>query len=338
VEKQIEMHRSIPVNETSHVGQVRRAIQELAGAIDASEDIAARAALVATELCTNLVKHSETGGHILFAAPLQISGESLCIEILSIDKGRGIANLSRAFKDGYSTAGSPGTGLGAIQRMSDAMEIYSMEKLGTVISAQIRERTSLPKPPAQRIRSICLPLTGYEISGDYSLVIRVGEIVYLILSDGLGHGPEAAEASHLAAKVFRRNVTADLTEVIARIHDALTKTRGAAVAVASFHTITRKLKYIAVGNIDSRICSDHQSRGCVTLNGTAGLQMPRIVEFEYDIEPGSAIVMHTDGLSSRWNLRNYPGLSLQTPGVIAGLLYRDFARKRDDATVLVFST
>jgi anti-sigma regulatory factor (Ser/Thr protein kinase) len=332
------MHRAIPVNEPSHVGQVRRAIQDLASRIELGEEVAARCALVATELSTNLLKHSGSGGQILFGAPIQAPGELPCIEILSIDKGRGITNISKAFNDGYSTAGSPGTGLGAIQRTSDALEIYSAEKVGTVISAQVRARDSSVKVASPRIRSICVPLAGYEISGDYSLVIRIGEIVYLILSDGLGHGAEAAEASHVAAKVFRRYATAELSDLMGRIHQALTKTRGAAVALASFNTVTRKLKYVAVGNIDARICSDDQSRGCVTLNGTAGLQMPRIVEFEYDVEPGSAIIMHTDGLSSRWNLRNYLGLSLQTPGVIAGVLYRDFARKRDDATILVFST
>jgi anti-sigma regulatory factor (Ser/Thr protein kinase) len=332
------MHRIIPVFENSHVGQVRRAIQELASRVNIGEDVGARAALVATELSTNLLKHSVTGGQILFRAVFQHPDEPPFLEILSIDKGSGIPNISRAFQDGFSTAGSPGTGLGAIQRMSDAMEIFSGDKLGAVISAQVRTRDSTHRFTSARIRSICAPLSGYEISGDYNVVLRVGPCVYLLLSDGLGHGDEAAHASHLAAEVFRLNVTADLQDIMSQIHQALAKTRGAAIALASFNTITCKLKYVAVGNIDSRFCFDGTSRGCATLNGTAGVQLPRLAEFEYDVPPGAAFVMHTDGLSSRWNLNNYPGLSLQTPGVIAGLLFRDYARKRDDATILVFST
>jgi len=40
-------------------------------------------------------------------------------------------------------------------------------------------------------------------------------------------------------------------------------------------------------------------------------------------------------LSARWNLAEHPGLYTHHAGVIAGVLYRDAARKRDDATVVV---
>src|SRR4051812_31384352 len=110
------MHHVAPVNESSQVGQVRREIQVLARRMCASEDVSARAALVGTELSTNLLKHSVGGGQILYRALPDESGTFTSIEILSIDKGRGIPNISKAFTDGFSTAGSPGNGLGAIQR------------------------------------------------------------------------------------------------------------------------------------------------------------------------------------------------------------------------------
>jgi len=332
------MHQVTPVNESSHVGQVRREIQGLASRMCASEDVRARAALVATELSTNLLKHSASGGQILFRALTEEVGTFTSIEILSIDKGRGIPNISKAFSDGFSTAGSPGNGLGAIQRMSDSIEIFSADKHGTVISTQIRPRSSSKKLAPPRVRSICVPLEGYEISGDYVVVVTKGSNVHIMVADGLGHGPEAAEASQRAATVFRKNVTCALPEMMRQIHDALKLTRGAAVALANFDAATRILKYVGVGNIDSRICTENDSRGCGTLNGTAGIRMPTLVEFEYSIPPGAVFVMHSDGLSSRWTFNEYPGLSMQTPGVIAGLLFRDFARKRDDATVLVLAT
>jgi hypothetical protein len=125
---------------------------------------------------------------------------------------------------------------------------------------------------------------------------------------------------------------------MAMIHENLTKTRGAAVALARFDTRARTLQYMAVGNIESRICSGETSQGCATLNGTAGLTLPRLVEFNYPVPVGAVFIMHTDGLSTRWNLRDYPGLNFQSPGAIAGVLFRDFARKRDDASILVFAT
>ena len=332
------MHQVTPVNESSHVGQVRREIQALASRMCASEDVRARAALVATELSTNLLKHSTTGGQILFRAITEEVGTFTSIEVLSIDKGRGIPNISKAFSDGFSTAGSPGNGLGAVQRMSDSMEIFSADKLGTVISTQIRPRTSSKKLVAPRVRSICVPLEGYDISGDYVVVLTKGSNVHIMVADGLGHGLEAAEASHRAAAVFRKNVTCALPDMMKQIHEALNLTRGAAVALATFDPEARTLKYVAVGNIDSRICTENDYRGCGTLNGTAGIRLPTLVEFEYPVPPGAVFVMHSDGLSSRWTFNNYPGLSMQTPGAIAGLLFRDFARKRDDATVLVLAT
>lgn len=304
----------------------------------ASDDVRARAALVATELSTNLVKHSGGGGQILYRAIAEEAGTPTSIEILSIDKGRGIPNISRAFVDGYSTAGSPGTGLGAIQRMSDSMEIFSGEDAGTVISTEIRPRllsTSLPTP---RIRSICVPLEGYDVSGDCAVVLTKGSAIHIMVSDGLGHGPEAAEASHRAEAVFRKNATSELPQLMTMIHEGLNLTRGAAVALASYDPARRLLKYLAVGNIDSRICRGEDCHGCGTLNGTAGLRIPTLSQSEYSVPPGAVLVMHSDGLSSRWSLNKYPILSMQTPGVIAGLLFRDFARKRDDATVLVMAT
>jgi anti-sigma regulatory factor (Ser/Thr protein kinase) len=333
------MHRVIPVFETSQVGQVRRAIQELAARLYAKEDVSARAALVATELTTNLLKHSVNGGEILYRAVQAENGEEAGIEILSIDSGRGIPNISRAFNDGFSTAGSPGTGLGAIQRMSDSLEIFSADKKGTVLTTQILPRgSSSRKAAAPRIRSICMPLESFDVSGDYCVVQRKGTFVNIMVSDGLGHGEEAALASQCAAEVFRKNSCADLSAMMLLIHEALSKTRGAAVALASFDTERRILKYVAVGNIDARICAEGPCQGCATLNGTAGLRLPKLAQFEYEIAPGALIVMHSDGLSARWNLSDYPGLSLQSPGAVAGVLFRDFARKRDDATILVFAT
>jgi hypothetical protein len=50
---------------------------------------------------------------------------------------------------------------------------------------------------------------------------------------------------------------------------------------------------------------------------------------------GFLLVMHSDGLATHWNLDQYPGLVGRRPSLIAGVLYRDFARGRDDVTVVV---
>jgi len=47
------------------------------------------------------------------------------------------------------------------------------------------------------------------------------------------------------------------------------------------------------------------------------------------------LVLHSDGLVSHWSLDAYPGLAARDPSLIAGILYRDFTRGRDDVTVVV---
>ena len=51
--------------------------------------------------------------------------------------------------------------------------------------------------------------------------------------------------------------------------------------------------------------------------------------------PQATIVMFSDGLTSRWDLASYPGLASKSPALIAGVLYRDHSRGRDDVTIVV---
>lgn len=63
--------------------------------------------------------------------------------------------------------------------------------------------------------------------------------------------------------------------------------------------------------------------------------MRRRQAFTYPWSPDAVVVLHSDGLRTRWRLDAYPGLARRHPSLIAGVLYRDFARRRDDVTVLV---
>ena len=70
-------------------------------------------------------------------------------------------------------------------------------------------------------------------------------------------------------------------------------------------------------------------------NGTLGHELRKIQEFSFPWEPQSVLIMHSDGLGSRWDLNQYPGIMTKHASVIAAVLYRDFERQRDDVTVLV---
>ena len=72
-------------------------------------------------------------------------------------------------------------------------------------------------------------------------------------------------------------------------------------------------------------------------NGTAGLEIRNLQEFTYGWDPRSVLILHSDGLNTRWTLEQYPGLIIRHPAIIAGTLYRDFRRGRDDVTVVAVS-
>jgi hypothetical protein len=76
----------------------------------------------------------------------------------------------------------------------------------------------------------------------------------------------------------------------------------------------------------------------VSHNGTLGMSQRRMQQFEYRMDPGSLLVMHSDGVSTRWDLRHRADLINCHPAIIAGVLYRDFSRERDDVTVVVIAT
>ncbi len=153
--------------------------------------------------------------------------------------------------------------------------------------------------------------------------------------DGLGHGVVAAQAADEAARVFNIEKDSGPLELLKKIHAGLQKTRGAAVAVAQLDGAEQKLIYTGIGNIAGHILQNENSRGLVSHNGTVGHHPVRFQEFTYPWVTGSLLVMHSDGISSRWNLEKYPGLLARHPGVIAAIIHRDFCRNNDDTTVVV---
>lgn len=321
--------QSYGVLEPSAVGEVRRAVAVLAEALGVGESEGGKAALVATEIANNLHKHARDGVIVLRTV-------AKGLEILAIDRGPGMSSLESCLRDGFSTAGTPGTGLGTIVRVSDKWDIYSQPGVGTVAMAQVgAEPRKEAKPPGLAVGAVCLPMKGEIECGDNWATVSSPRGPRIMLADGLGHGPDAAEASEEAEKVFRSHPEGSLSEVMQGIHNALRKTRGAAVAIAELDPEQGLLRYVGVGNISGTILSNGTTRSLVSQNGTVGHELRRLQEFQYPWAAESTLVMNSDGLVSKWDLFKYPGLAARHPGVAAGVLWRDFTRGRDDVTVVV---
>lgn len=320
----------IAVPDMSAAGAARRRAVELATDLAFDETATGRVALVVTEAATNLAKHAG-GGEIVLSA-LGTNGNR-GVGMLALDRGPGMDSAT-VFRDGFSTAGSPGTGLGAIRRLSTVFDCYSTPGAGTAILATLW--AGAPPPASDLvIDGVNVPHPREQVSGDAWDIVSFAGRSTVLVCDGLGHGPHAAEASGVAQKVFRKSAALPVEELVARIHDALRPTRGAAIAVTEIDARREIVRFVGLGNIAGTILSDDTIRNLVSHHGTAGHEVRKIQAFSYPWPAGALLVLHSDGLHLHWSLAKHPGLTARHPMLIAGVLYRDFARGRDDTSVVV---
>ncbi|WP_319461943.1 SpoIIE family protein phosphatase [Micromonospora sp. RTP1Z1] len=309
---------------------VRRAAERLGAQLGLGEHRVADLAIVAAELTSNLVKHAQEG--VLLLRPVRRAGRA-GVELVAIDSGPGMADLTVSSQDGHSTTGTLGIGLGAIARQASWYDGYSRPGRGTVLAVQV---WSGPAPEPSWASGLVRPITGEEVSGDgYGVRIAEGRRQVLVC-DGLGHGPLAAAATEAALAAFRTAPAAPPAAVVQHLHRTISHTRGAALAVAELDPAVGLLRYAGLGNIAAMIVVEgERRRGLVSLPGIAGHQRPAVREYEYPFGAGARLVMHSDGVVDRWDLADYPGLVGRSPLVTAATLLRDAGIRRDDASVLV---
>lgn len=302
----------------------------VAQALGFSEERRNDLAIVTTEAATNVVLHARSGEMLI--CPGGMDG-SYWIDLLAIDTGPGIRDISRAMEDGYSTIGTAGQGLGAIGRISDTSALHTAADKGTVYWSRFMQNEALSDPA---MGVISVPLKGEKVSGDAYFALREkGRSLFMVV-DGLGHGAGASEAAVEALAVVQASTQESAAEIILRAHDALKKTRGAAMSVAIVDHERRSLMYAGVGNIGATLTAGKAERNLISQNGTLGAVLPRAVqEYTYPVEQNAVLLMFSDGLASKASVTAYTGIQGRHPALIAGVLYRDFARKRDDVTVMV---
>jgi anti-sigma regulatory factor (Ser/Thr protein kinase) len=330
---------AVLVRDASAVAEVRRRAEAAAGRLGFPEEARARAAIVATELATNVVKYAGSG-EVLVSAYEDDTGAGL--EILALDRGPGMADPGACLDDGYSTGGSAGTGLGAVRRQAQAFDLHSARGQGTAVVARLEpqpeRRSGGSHPPLEpRWSGLAVPLAGEAACGDaYCVRPRTEGGWTVVVADGLGHGPQAAEASSAAVRLFRDREGEGAGAILSAVHAGLRHTRGGAVSVARYEADRDTLVFAGLGNVLAAVVTPlGEVRRTLTHSGTAGHVARRIQEFEYPFPPNGLLVMHSDGIASAWSLDPYPGLVAAHPSLIAGVLYRDFGRGRDDATVVV---
>ncbi len=323
-------HAVFPIADASRVGEARRHAASLAARCEFDETLAGQLAIVVTELGTNLLRHAREGRLLLAASAHEV-------EVIAMDRGPGIADVRKSTADGFSTGGTPGTGLGAVKRQSHDFDLHSVPGEGTVIVSRLRADASpAPRHPLW-IAGIATCAPGEFVCGDSWAAHVDGEQAQLIVADGLGHGEAAAQASRDAVAVFRAEKGAPPRVLLDSAHRALRTTRGAAVAVLHADRATGKFNYAGAGNIVSRAVSGISDRTLLTQHGTVGVQMRKPEESIAEWPEHAVLVVHSDGVESRWAAQRIVPLLGRDPVLIAAVLMRDHCRGRDDATVVVLA-
>jgi len=318
----------VAVSDASSVGEVRRTAQSMAQRLKLDETRSGELALLATEASRNTLIHGGGGQVILVGIK---SGERQLVRILAMDNGRGIPNLAEAMSDGYSTAGTMGGGLGAMKRIATRFEIFT-GAAGTIVLSELGNSASNEK---LQIAGMAVPYPGERVCGDEWFSFQEPDRASVLLVDGLGHGFGAAEAAREAVAEFQQRSSLAPGEILSHVHDALRKTRGAVAGIAEIRPRENRIIYAGVGNISAVVLSGGGSQSLVSHNGTLGMTVPRIQEFRSEWPSDALLILHSDGLHSKWDLSPYPGLLARHPAVIGGALLRDFRRQRDDASVVV---
>ena len=316
----------LEVTDPSGVAPARRAAERLAGDAGLAEMEVAEAAILVSELATNVVRHGGGGSVALRAG----DGE---LVVAAWDAGPGIRDVPRAFADGFSTAGTAGSGLGAVERLAASVDLQSTVGRGTVVTA----RLGTPPSDRERVDGLALPIDGDGPCGDAFAWRDDDGVLTVLLADGLGHGPNAAEASSAAVAVLREGrPDRDPARLLDDVHAALRHTRGAAVAVARIDPGASEVRFAGIGNITGLVVSgDGGRQAMASHNGTVGAHVRPAQEFRYALGPHDVVVLHSDGVKTTWDVARHPGLLRHDPLTIAAAIVRDAERGRDDTSVLV---
>ncbi|MFD9719329.1 ATP-binding SpoIIE family protein phosphatase [Streptomyces sp. NPDC059076] len=320
----------------------RGAAAALARRIGFDTHRASEVALAVSEASTNLQRHASDGALLLRVLRTR---DTAAVEFVTVDTGPGMADVSAAMADGVSTAGTLGIGLGAVARLADGFDIHSLPGRGTVMAAQFwprsRPAAGHPVPTGPVVAGLTRPISGETVCGDAwaarvdTTASETAPALLMMLCDGLGHGPLAARSSEAAVGAFRRTTVRDPESILREIHGALRGTRGGAVAVVRIEPDRQRVLFCGVGNVSGFLIAPGTRKSLLSAPGIVGHQMRTLRTFDLPLTPGSALVLHSDGLTERWTMDALPGLLQHTPSVVAGQLLREAAVRRDDAGIVV---
>ena len=320
---------TVQLSEPTHVADAQRRAMEMGRILGFDEAANKRLALVVNEAATYLMERA--GGGEILVGPAG-GGLFRGVQVLAVDRSGLIKGVAASRFNGGDSVGNHDTGLNAIARAATTFDIYVQPARGTVVAATVYGHDE----PASPAAGVSVASRRETYCGDGWAIWSAGDLTSIFLSDALGRGREAAEATSLAVEAFRQHAHSSPADVIHDVYQPLRNTRGASVAMARLDRREGRVHFCGLGNIAAVILRrGGPDQHLISHNGIAGHTMRRLMEYTYHWPPASLIVLHSVGIGSHWSLGKYAGLSERRPDVIAGVLYRDFRREGDDATVVV---
>jgi anti-sigma regulatory factor (Ser/Thr protein kinase) len=319
--------RWLAVEDASAVAACRSAALAMAARLQFPSARADKLGLAVTEAASNLHKHARQGSMLLC---VNRDADAPGIELVTIDTGPGVRDVGAAMRDGHSTAGTLGIGLGAIRRLADFSDLFSMPGHGTALIARFWPEQG---PPGTRCAGLIRPIAGETECGDAFCAVQADDTMTAVLCDGLGHGPLAAAASAAALAAVLDHPAGEPAALLERVHRRMSGTRGGAVGIVQ--VTAGVAKFAGLGNVAGSILSGGSRKSMLSVPGIAGYQARTIRQFNYEVPAGAAIILHSDGLSSRWTVDAVPGVQARDPLLIAAVLLAEAGIHRDDASVLV---
>lgn len=177
------------------------------------------------------------------------------------------------------------------------------------------------------------PIVGEYHSGDDYIVLDFEDYFLVAVVDGLGHGPDAQTAAKRAIEHIQKHPERAVQVLLEGCHEALRGTRGAVVAIARVDRSRKMLSHAGLGNIETRLVGKDKVRRPVTVNGIVGHSARKFRVEEFPFEPGDLLLMHTDGLSDRFEISS--ASRSRDPQMLANQLAQEHGRIHDDQLIVV---
>lgn len=311
----------------------REAMREIGARVGLSDTAVAEMVLAVSELATNQLRHARQG-RIAFREIVRDGVPG--VEVIAADRGLGIADPTSAILSLPRTAGSLGAGVATVLKFAHEVDFDVRQGEGTCVWAR---RFARPVSRRREVAILGRPIQGESLSGDDAAFFRRGDLVYLAIADGLGHGAGAREASRAAIDVVRRPFSSH-HEVFSRTHEALAHTRGAVMTVVEIDEAAHVVMQTAVGNVSAMVVGKDGVRTFVAPSLVLGPQRDvlrgRTRTERHELSSAHDLVLlFSDGLTTKTRLDVRDQVVRAHPLRIAHHLLQTFGRDSDDATVVV---